>query len=103
MKKSMMELSILFLGLGMAMVLGTFAYGGVIALCAFGAEVVMGLLVCRLYNCIQRIERRAERRARRDAQAHHAAQLYRAGVRLYHPPVSAQQPQQQTVPHLRVA
>jgi len=101
MKKSMMELSILFLVLGMAMGLSMLVYGGLFTAVGLAAELVMSALVCRLYNGIRRIERRAERRARRDAQAHHAAQLYRAGVRLYNPYVPAAE--QRTAPDLRVA
>lgn len=105
MKKAMLQLAILFLALGMVMVLGTMAYGGAVSLLAVGAEAGMAFLIGRLYGCIEREQRRAERRARRDAQVHKAAQLYRAGVRVSaHSAAGAEAAQgKRSAPHLRVA
>lgn len=85
MKKALLKLSILFVVLSMVMLLGTLAHGGVAALLAASAEAGLALLTGRLYGSLEREQRRAERRARRDAQAHKAAQLYRAGVRIAAP------------------
>lgn len=105
MKKALLKLSILFVALSMVMLLGTLAHGGVTALLAAGAEAGLALLTGRLYGSLEREQRRAERRARRDAQAHKAAQLYRAGVRIAAPCGAAADEGRRTAAavHLRVA
>ena len=103
MKKNALEFSIIAVAFCMFAVVGMITKGIGPALAALGLELAFGNVLCRLYALLPREERRIARRARQDARAHHAAQMYRAGVRLSaaNPAPAAAAPR--AVPDLRVA
>lgn len=104
MKKSMLEFGILSLALCMMVVIGMIPQGIGPALAAVALELVFGVLLCRLYALLEREDRRLARRTRQDARAHHAAQMYRAGVRLGTAnAAAAASSSSRPVPNLRVA
>lgn len=103
MKKSILEFSILSVAFCMVAVVGLIPQGFGLALAALGLELVGGVVLCRLYALLEREDRRRARRARQDARAHHAAQMYRAGVRVAAATPAPQAQTARAVPDLRVA
>lgn len=85
MKKAGLELAVLFLALGMVMLVGVIPSGGLDMLAAIGGELLLALLIRRLYQAILREERRAIRRARQRARA-----LRASGRRRQHPQAAVQ-------------
>ncbi len=102
MKKFCLECAVTALALVMLVLLTMIPQGILSALFVLGAELTLGVVVARLYALLEREERRLARRARRDARARHAAQMYRAGVRLGTAD-PAVRPAARHVPDLRVA